>query len=365
MELVLNAVPVRRGSQDGHQSYFASLTFGNIARLLDDGRLYVPNQPDLPDFAQRRPNCKRIKAIARYILETYQDGTTFFPPICVNVQPAPNYREGSIFMPYHAFTMRLTDGQHRCFGIRTALKETQERSSDDWHALSQLELGVLLYAGLCLEEEQQAFRDQNLLVQRPSVSLSHHFDRRSPAVLIAKALQEQVPPFFDNVEAVENGLGKHNPKLLTLSTLVTATKHMFPHLKSKQDLEAKIDWATAFWEAAAIAFPDDPWEMRNKEERDRQRQESLAVSAVVFQALGLLGRDLLQERVPAAEVGRWLVRLGEIDWRRDRKFWLERGVTQVGEAGKPIASNTKTTVNACHQVLREFVGIISVVDAIA
>jgi DGQHR domain-containing protein len=364
MELVLNAVPVRRGSQGEHQSYLASLTFGNIARLLDDGRLYVPNQPDLPDFAQRKPNVTRIKAIAQYTLETYRDGTTFFPPICVNVQPAPTYREGRIFMPYHAVTLRLTDGQHRCFGIRTALKEMQEESSDYLPVLSQLEIGVLLYAGLCLEEEQQAFRDQNLLVQRPSVSLSHHFDQRSPAVLIAKALLQQVPSFFDNVEAVENGLGKHNPKLLTLSTLVTATKHMFSHLQSQKDLEPKIDWATAFWEAAAISFPDRPWEKKNKEERARQRQESLAVSAVIFQALGLLGRDLLQEEVPAAEVGKWLARLGEIDWRRDNEFWLERGVTQVGEAGKPIVSNTKTTVNACHKVLREFLGVVPVAGAI-
>jgi hypothetical protein len=38
------------------------------------------------------------------------------------------------------------------------------------------------------------------------------------------------------VETVENGLGKHNPKLLTLSTLVTATQRMFPSLKSVSDL---------------------------------------------------------------------------------------------------------------------------------
>jgi DNA-sulfur modification-associated len=50
---------------------------------------------------------------------------------------------------------------------------------------------------------------------------------------------------------------------------------------------------------------------------------------------------------------KWLSRLGEIDWCKGNKFWLERGVTQVGATGEPIMSNTKTTVDACHKVLRE------------
>jgi DNA sulfur modification protein DndB len=360
MELVLRAVPVCRGPQGEHQSYVGTLFFGDVARLLNDDRLYVPNEPDLPDFAQRKPNTTRVKAIARYILETYQDGTTFFPPICVNVQPPPTYRDGSIFLPYHSVTLRLTDGQHRCFGIRQALKDIQAEQAEYLPILSQLEIGVLLYAGLSLEEERQAFGDQNLLVQRPSVSLSHAFDQRSPAVLIAKDLIKRVPQFRNNVEMVENGLGKHNPKLMTLSTLVTATRHMFPNLKSKKDLEPRTDWAATFWAATASVLPNDPWRARSKEERSVQRQESLAVSAVVFQALGMLARELYLEGIPEEELVKWLARLQEIDWRRSNELWRERGVTQVGATGEPIISNTKTTVDACHKVLREFVGIAPV-----
>lgn len=357
MELVLRAVPIRRGAQHEQQSYVASLLFGDIARLLNDAHLYVPNQPDLPDFAQRKPNPTRVKAIAQYIVDTYQEGTTFFPPICVNIQPPPTYRDGSIFLPYHSTTLRLTDGQHRCFGIRQALKDIQETQSEYAAILSQLEIGVLIYAGLPLELERQAFRDQNLLVQRPSVSLSHAFDGRSPAVLIAKELVCRVAQFLDNVEMVENSLGKHNPKLLTLSTLVAATKYMFPNLKSKKDLEQMIDWAIAFWTAAAGILPDDPWRTQSKEERAIQRQESLAVSAVVFQALGMLARDLYLEGVPAEELVNWLGRLQEIDWQRENELWRERGVTHVGAQEGAIISNTKTIVDACHRVLREFIGI--------
>ncbi len=363
MELVLRAVPVQRGLQSEHQSYVGSLFFGDVARLLNDGHLYVPNDPELPDFAQRKLNPTRVKAIAQYILDTYQEGTTFFPPICINVQPLPTYKDGSIFLPYHAVTLRLTDGQHRCFGIRQALKDIQDKQLE-YQVLCQLELGVLLYAALSLEEERQAFRDQNLLVQRPSVSLSHTFDRRSPVVLIAKDLIKRVPQFRNNVEMVENSLGKHNPKLMTFSTLVTATHHMFPNLKSKKDLEPRIDWAATFWATTASVLPNDPWRAKSKEERSVQRQELLAVSAVVFQALGMLARELYLEGVPEEELVKWLARLQEIDWRRSNELWRERGVTQVGATVEPIISNTKTTVDACYKVLREFVGIATVCGAI-
>jgi len=363
MELILKAVPVHRGLLSEHQSYVASLLFGDIARLLDVDCLYVPNDPELPDFAQRKPNPVRVKAIAQYILETYEDGSTFFPAICVNAQPRPIYRDGSIVLPYSSVSLRLTDGQHRCFGIRQALKNIEDDPIKA-AALAQLELGALIYAGLPLEQERQAFRDQNLLVQRPSVSLAHTFDQRSPLVLIAKNLLEQVPQFHDNVEMVENGLGKHNPKLMTFSTLVTATQHMFPNLRSKKDLEARTDWAVAFWIAAAHALPDDPWKVVSKKERERQRQEDLTVTGVVIQALGMVGRDLYVEGVPSEDLLKRLSMLREIKWQREEPLWRERSVTQIGAKGTPILQNTRTTVDACHRVLREFLGVIPSIYAV-
>jgi DGQHR domain-containing protein len=360
LELIVQGVPVKRGTSDKQVSYVASMTFGDIARLLDGGYLYVPNQPDLPDLAQRKLNPARIKAIAMYILENYHNGTIFFPPICINVQPAPIYKDERIFLPYQSVAMRLTDGQHRCFGIREALIEINREDAMKFTSLSQIEVGVLFYSALSLEEERQAFRDQNLLVQRPSVSLSHYFDRRSPAVLIAKELIERVTQFHNNVEQIENGLSPHNPKLITLSTLVTATKYTFPNLKAMTDLELKINWAVKFWQALASILPNDPWQVKSKEERCQQRQESLLVSAVVFQALGMLARDLYLENVPEQELIKWLTRLQEIDWRRENKFWSEKGVTQIGATGEPIIPNTKTTVSACHKVFQESIGVVPI-----
>jgi DNA sulfur modification protein DndB len=360
MELVLQAVSVRRGLQAQQVSYIASMLLGDIVRLIDDDRLYVPNDPEQPDLAQRKLNPTRVKAIAKYILTTYRDGTTFFPPICINVQPPPTYKDGYLFLPYHSTTLRLTDGQHRCFGIHKAFQELQLQQPQNVRFLAQLEIGVLLYAGLSLEEERQAFRDQNLLVQRPSVSLSYYFDQKSPAVFIAKALIERVSHFNENVETIENSLGRHNPKLMTLSTLVRATQAMFPKIEPEDDIELKVDWAEAFWKASANALPNNPWRQMAKEERSQQRQNSIAVSAVVIQALGFLARDLYQESIPASELGQWFIRLKDIDWRRENRFWLERGVTQIGENREAITTNTKTTVKACHKVLREFIGVAPV-----
>lgn len=357
MQLVFDAVPIRRGSSDTHQSYVASVTFGDIARLLEDRRLYIPSDPDLDDLAQRKPNPTRIKAIAEYILNTYESGTTFFPPICMNVQPPPTYRDGRIYLPYSSLTLRLTDGQHRCFGILRAVNHLKTRDVMATAVLTRLEIGVLIYAGLSLEDERQAFRDQNLLVQRPSTSLAYHFDRRSPTVQIAKAVIRRVPQFHNNVETVENGLGKHNPKLMTLSTFVTATGHMFPNLNSPEGLEPSIDWATTFWTVAANSFPDNPWRVMDKAERRHQRETSLVGTAVVIQALGLLARDLYIEEVAGEDLATWLGRLRELDWRRSSEFWRERGVTQLGSKGEPIIQNTRTTVNLCHQVLRVQIGV--------
>jgi DGQHR domain-containing protein len=360
LELIVQGVPVKRGTSDKQVSYVASMTFGDIARLLDGGYLYVPNQPDLPDLAQRKLNPARIKAIAVYILENYHNGTIFFPPICINVQPAPIYKDERIFLPYQSVAMRLTDGQHRCFAIREALIEMNREDAMKFTSLSQIEVGVLFYSALSLEEERQAFRDQNLLVQRPSVSLSHYFDRRSPAVLIAKELMERVTQFQNNVEQIENGLSPHNPKLITLSTLVTATKYTFPNLKGMTDLDLKINWAVNFWQALASILPNDPWQVKSKEERCQQRQESLLVSAVVFQALGMLAHDLYLENVPEQELVKWLTQLQEINWLKDNEFWKERGVTQAGATREPIISNTKTTVSACHRTLQESIGILPI-----
>lgn len=357
MELLLQAVPVRRGLRLTQKSYVTVLTFGDVVRLMDDERLYVPNDPDLVDFAQRRLNPVRVKQIAKYILDTYQDGSTFFPPICVNIQPTPSYRNGTIALPYDSASLRLTDGQHRCFGIHRAIKNLQEEMSSQLAQVTQLELGMLVYSALPLEMERQAFRDQNLLAQRPGKSLSHFFDKRSPEVAIAKELYKRVPQFRGNVEMVENGLGKHNPKLMTLSTLVTSTQHMFPHIQTGDALEPLTDWAITFWAAAASALPEDPWGVISKEERKQQRQKSIVGAAIVFQALGFIGRDLFVDGVPAENLVKWLSSLSEVNWDKQDDMWLQRGVIQLNAKGSRIIQNTRTTVNSCYSVLRELLGI--------
>ena len=357
MKLLLQAVPIKRGLKPNQMSYAAMLTFGDIVRLIDDQRLYVPNNPDLADFAQRRLNPVRVKKISKYVLDTYQSGSTFFPPICVNIQPAPTYQNGAIILPYESTSLRLTDGQHRCFGIYQAIKNLQEEVSPHLAHVSQLEMAMLVYSALPLELERQAFRDQNLLSQRPGKSLSHFFDRRSLEVEIAKEICKQVPQFRGNIEMIENGLGKHNPKLMTLSTLVTSTQHMFPHLQSVDTLEALTDWAITFWAAAASSLPGDPWRVISKEERKQQRQESIISAAIVFQALGLIGRDLFADGVLAESLVQWLIGLSDINWNKQEDMWLQRGIIQLNANGSRLIQNTRTTVNSCYLVLRELLGI--------
>jgi len=358
MEITFNAIPLLSNPQTQEHNYLASVLYGDIAQLIEDNRLYVPNHAELPDLAQRKPNPSRIKQIANYILENYQTGTIYFPPICVNLCPKPRYENGKIYLPYHSLTMRLTDGQHRCFGIHHALTSLEKKDKTQQENLFQLQLGVLIYSSLPLDLERQAFRDQNLLVHRPSVSLAHYFDQRSPHVQIAKQLIENISQFQNNVETVENGLGTQNPKLLTLSTLVTAVQFSFPNLKSQDEQTTKTQWLINFWAITANILPNNPWQQTLISERQTQRQQQITVSAVFFQALGMIAHDLYQENITVEQLNHYLNPLKMLDWNKENRFWLERGVTQIGTTGKPIISNTRTTVKLCYQVLKEQLGLI-------
>jgi len=174
-------------------------------------------------------------------------------------------------------------------------------------------------------------------------------------------LIEQIPQFQENVENVENGLGANNPKLLTLSTLVTAIQFTFPTLKPQEDLTDKTKWLIAFWTAIANTLPNDPWRQTAIAERNSQRQKEITVSAVFFQALGLIAHDLYQDKILCHQLNHYLEQLKNLDFHKENRFWLEKGVTQIGTKGKPIISNTRTTVKLCYQVIREHLGIALVV----
>ncbi|MFN9175628.1 MAG: DNA sulfur modification protein DndB [Synechocystis sp.] len=224
--------------------------------------------------------------------------------------------------------------------------------------LAQLEIRVLICSALPIEQERQAFCDQNLLVQRPSVSLAHYFDRRSPHVLIAKHLAETIPQFEENIEYIQNGLGTHNPKLLTLSTLVTALQFIFPHLKNPDNLENYYQWSTQYWQLIADSLTDNPWQPYPLDRRKQQRQKDLRVSAVFFQAIGMIGQDFYQQELEFDAIQTRIKQLNQLDWDKDNRFWLDKGVTQIGTKNKPIVSNTRTTIKLCYQVLREQLELI-------
>jgi hypothetical protein len=64
-----------------------------------------------------------------------------------------------------------------------------------------------------------------------------------------------------------------------------------------------------FWAAAASALPGNPWRVISKIERKQQREDSIVGAAVVFQALGLVGRDLFNEGVSSENLVKWLAYL--------------------------------------------------------
>ncbi len=367
MHITLQAIPIPYSQ--GLKGYLATLSYPEISWLLRDGRLYVPNQKDLPDYAQRQANTANINALAHYILDSLQSGRPlFFPTIALNLQCACEYSPDHtvLRLPFDA-SLRCIEGQTRLYGIQMVSKWLQPQKFGNptgltdtentglLQALGTLELGATLYDRLRLAQERQLFRDINLLAKRPATALMHSFDGRSLTTQLAKALAEQVPAFQGLVEYHSSTVTES--KLLTLSTLGTATQAMFPGLEQGQGaLDDYQAYATAFWTAAAGALPGQPWS-GDRGVRAALQQESLVCAAILFQALGRLAHNLWQhEQVPAEDLALWLTPLGAIDWRRANPEWVRLGIAQNGANGV-IVSNTKTTVSALHRYLQTMTGV--------
>ena len=368
MHITLQAVPLP--FSQGLKGYLTGLAYQEINWLLRDGRLYVPNQKDLPDYAQRSANTANINALALYLLNSLNDGQPiFFPSVALNLQCSFEYSpdRSVLQLPFDA-ALRCIDGQTRLYGIQTVYKWLQPQQFGNSTGLSdaaktsllqslrQMELGAVLYDNLTLEQERQLFRDINLLAKRPSTTLMHSFDTRSLTTQLAKALAETVPAFQGQVEY--NSSTVTPTSLVTLATLVTATQAMFPRLEKDgvKDLSGYQAWATAFWNAVANALTGQPWSV-DSDARGTLQQESLVCAAILFQALGRLCHNLLaDEQVPAEDLPLWLKPLGTIDWRRSNPEWVQLGIAQNGAKGV-IISNTKTTVSALHRYLQTMTGV--------
>jgi DNA sulfur modification protein DndB len=72
----------------------------------------------------------------------------------------------------------------------------------------------------------------------------------------------------------------------------------------------------------------------------------------------MIGQDFYQQELEFDAIQTRIKQLNQLDWDKDNRFWLDKGVTQIGTKNKPIVSNTRTTIKLCYQVLREQLELI-------
>jgi DGQHR domain-containing protein len=348
--LCKQAMPVHWSPTSKLNKYLTTLNFADICALIERGVMYSANAVDQPDLAQRRLVPGKLKQLVEYIVSYHSLSRVYFSDICLNVQPGIEFDDGRIYLPYAECSIRILDGQHRCYAIVAAMHDPRI-GSDVRQELGQIEVAVEAYSGLSLEEERQAFRDMNLYATPPGRSLCHGFDSSSPTVLIAKGVVDAVPQFSGYIEAVENNLSKRNRCLMTLSTLVKATEYMFGK-EISEPLQDYVDWAAHFWSACARHIGQ--WEPQEFQARARIREESLSSQAVIFQALGMVARELVAQGLHQRMLEERLASLSEVDWRRSCPAWHYHGIVQPGRNG-PQISNTHNTIQAAFRFLKQVV----------
>jgi DNA-sulfur modification-associated len=373
MQIQLSAIPIVQNNQT---IFLSKLSYGSLLRLDREELLQIANDPTQSDVAQRKPKPAKVRAIAVYILNRLLSQSIYFAPLLLNILPAPSLELlndqadfGWLKIPYSFDSQtRLIDGQHRLLGIRQAVEwivtgnwpylqsigvlpevvnQFQRLGEKSLAQLTALQIGVQIYGGLTVEEERQAFHDTNRLLDKAEPTLCLTFDSSKPINALARRIAEQCRWFIQRVSFYQNSMSDNPEHLMTFSTLVQATKLMFPvEPPVAADLQPYVEWAVAFWNAAGDHLPGLPWREQDGRTRKVQRSESMATQAVTFLALGKLANYLRLQQVSIPELPDQLKSLSSIVWERSDPAWASQGIlSQNPKSGKTVISNTRVFVD--------------------
>ncbi len=325
--------PAIRGIQAKREYFVSMCPLRLIPKLFsfdEEGELV----PELR--AQRILNRARVPEIARYIVDNR--GTYVFSALTASIDGKDGRVEFSSFSPSghgsHIGTLSvpmdakfiINDGQHRRAAIEQALRDNPDLGDET--------IAVVFFLDKGLSRCQQMFADLNRHAIRPSKSLGVLYDHRDDMAHLARLVVMRSPCFHDIVEMERSSLSARSRRLLTLSSIYTATGELLDAIKlADQDHAASV--AIEFWEEVAQQFPDWQLVREKKVSAGDIRADYLHTHGIVLQALGMVGNHLLREHS-----GDWKKRLKglrKIDWsRKNGALW--EGRATVG--GKVVKGRT-------------------------
>lgn len=334
--------PSIRGIQAGREYYVSMCPLRLIPKifLFDEEEL-------LPELrAQRILNKARIPEMSRYILENRS--TYVFSAITASVDGSVRFealgmtgesnRLGALHINMSALFI-INDGQHRRAAIESAIANDPN--------LGDEAISVVFFVDRGLERSQQMFADLNRHAVRPSRSLGLLYDHRNDLSKIAKLVALRSEAFKDVVEMERSTLSKRSRKLFTLSAIYNGCLALLEGAELK-DSDQAVETCMLFWFEVSKQIPEWGYVRGGRMTAGEVRSDYLHSHAIMLQALGLVGQELL--RLPTKDWKARLKRLANVDWSRSNaKNWEGRAL--IGGRVSKASHNVTLTCNFIKQKL--------------
>src|SRR5690606_1787972 len=314
-----HSFPAARGVQAGRPCYVAMCPMRLIPKIFVFDEDEVP--PELR--AQRTLNRARVPEIATYLLENTGDYTlsaiTASVDAKVKFEPSADtglgQNLGLLSIPMDARIL-INDGQHRRAAIEHAIRENPELGYDN--------IPVLFFIDEGLERSQQMFADLNKHAVRPSDSISTLYDHRDALSELARNMIKWVPAFSRLTEMEKSSISNRSTKLFTLSAIKNASKALLSKGRNAPIAPNEAELAAAFWAEVANNMPDWQLALNKKVATAELREQFVHAHAVMLQAMGLIGADLITR--PKRSWENILKGLQNIDWARANPAWEGRAM---------------------------------------
>jgi DGQHR domain-containing protein len=223
--------PAIRGKQGDRDYYLSSMTYGEVAKLVDlpDERVGDRLLTGTSDM-QRKLNWSRVRGEMKDYLVRNNDA--FYSALTLFIVPldlTSDLQEGKdfLFKPDSDDPARGTlkvfgtavffpgDGQHRTASMREAVKDNHTL------ATRQVPVVLMLYRGK--DDVRQLFSDLNLHAKPVNKTIGRAFETRDPVVVVTKRVAEDVELFRGRVNMMTNSLPASSSHVITLNALYEGT----------------------------------------------------------------------------------------------------------------------------------------------
>lgn len=280
--------PAIRGLQAGDEYYIVMCPLKRLRKVFTFDESSLPVEAR----AQRLLNPERIPEIANYILSQRDNYTFSAITACIDGPssfiPVGNQKHdsniGSLVIDSDS-EVYITDGQHRNAAIEAALRQDP--------SLAEETISVVFFANKTLEDRQKIFKDLNLYPKKADRSLGITYDP-SPSAMLTKELIYNSPVFSKLIDMERNSLGLRSKKLLTHSAFNGATREMFDKVSEDNYKQLSL-LAAEYWNAVYENLADWRFVFEDKQTAGEARQNSVSAHSVTLKALGIVGRELIQQ----------------------------------------------------------------------